>query len=316
VSVALALFLGAATVSWFLPWVFIRLAATATAPGVLIAGWVLSVVGVLAAGASGIVVLLLPSHGIPQEVAAAISQCWSSMRHGGTPRAEKLSGLLGVLVVLGVAARFAVIANLLARRRRQDRQERLAVLRMAGRIEPGEPAILWLAHDWPLAFSLPGRPGYVVATDGLRRHLTEIQERAVLEHERAHLRGRHHLLLSFLDVLAAGLGLLPLLRAAPGAVRELIELAADDAAARRFGADVLYAALCRVTHGHRPDSALAFGRDVIDARLDRLAARTSLRPIWQRCGAACGFAGAAVILPFLAATAIFAAIAALVCQVA
>ncbi|MGW4592714.1 hypothetical protein ACWEKJ_35815 [Amycolatopsis thermoflava] len=57
----------------------------------------------------------------------------------------------------------------------------------------------------------------------------------MLVHERAHLAGRHHQLVALADALRTALPFLPLFRDAPGALRELVELAADVAATRRCG---------------------------------------------------------------------------------
>lgn len=311
-TVSLAMLVGAVVVGVFLPAQLERLRVNGIAPSVLIAAWVLSIAGVLAASAAGVVLLLMPSHGIPGGLAAAVSSCWSSVRHGLSPRIEELSGLLGLLILLAGAARFALIGTRLATRRARARQERLAVLRLAARVESGSPAILWLAHDRPLAFSLAGRPSFLVATDGLRRELTKNQADAVLEHERTHLRCHHHLLVSLADLSKAGLPFLPLFRAAPRAVRELVELAADDAAVKRCGAETVRSALLRVAGGGSPETSLAFGRDALEARLDRLA--SSPRPTtWTHRGLLCGFVGIASVLPFVAGAVVLAVVSALSC---
>nr|WP_248782549.1 M48 family metalloprotease [Lentzea albidocapillata] len=93
------------------------------------------------------------------------------------------------------------------------------MLRLAGRREPGAHPTVWLDHDRPLAFSLPGKPGLVVATEGLRRHLTPEEVDAVLDHERAHLNGRHHLLVAAADAVAAALPILPLFKRAASSIR-------------------------------------------------------------------------------------------------
>ncbi len=66
---------------------------------------------------------------------------------------------------------------------------------------------------------------------------------AVLAHERAHVRGRHHLAVALAVAAADALPRVPLCRAAPGAVGVLCELAADAAAVRRHGPAAVRAAL-------------------------------------------------------------------------
>lgn len=312
-TVAAALFIGAVVVGIWLPARLERLCVSQFDPSVLIIGWLLSIVGVLAASTAGVTLLLVPSHGVPTGLLASLSSCWSSVRHGASPRLEEFSGLMGLLLLLALVARFGLIGCRMARRRARSRRERLAVLRLAARTESGSPSILWLAHDRPLAFSLPGRPSYLVATEGLRRHLTNEQAHAVLEHERAHVRCRHHLLLGVVDTLAAALPFLPLFGSAPVVLRDLVELAADSAAARRCGAEVVRSALIRVVADGAPGASLAFGRDALEARLERLA-RPPRLTTWVRRGMACGFAGSAPLLPFVTATVFFVGSSTLFCQ--
>lgn len=312
-TVSLAMFIGAVVIGTSMPAQLRRLRTNnKVEPSILITAWLLSVVGVLAAAALGIILLLVPGHGVPGTLAAALNDCWSAVRHGMSPRLEELSGAIGALMLVALALRLLFIGWRLARQHARGRTERLAVLRLAARTEHGSPQILWLAHDQPLAFSMAGRPHYLVATEGLGRHLTGAQVDAVLEHERAHLRGRHHLLITFADVLGAGLPFLPLMREAPGALRELVEMAADAAAARRCGSENVRSALLRVTDSGAPGTSLAFGREAIQVRLQRLA--LAAQPAsWAYRGLARGFAGSAPLLPFLTAAAFFVASSTLFC---
>jgi Zn-dependent protease with chaperone function len=93
-----------------------------------------------------------------------------------------------------------------------------------------------LHAERPLAYSVPGDGGRVVVTSGALALLNPDEVAAVVAHERAHLRGRHHLVLM---VARAARDLLPhsqWVRRAHGQVAELLELAADDQAARATGA--------------------------------------------------------------------------------
>ena len=90
--------------------------------------------------------------------------------------------------------------------------------------------------DEPFACAVPGRPGTIAVGRGARRLLTEVRFRAVVEHERAHLRYRHHLAVSAARLYAACVPRTRAARALPRVTRLLIELMADDDAARRVGA--------------------------------------------------------------------------------
>ncbi len=95
----------------------------------------------------------------------------------------------------------------------------------------------------PMAYSVAGRPGFVVATRGLSDCLTESERDAVIAHERAHLRGHHHRIINVCEVLAKTLPMIPLCVAAPAAVRRLVELAADERAAYITSPDAVRSAL-------------------------------------------------------------------------
>src|SRR2546430_14723723 len=60
-----------------------------------------------------------------------------------------------------------------------------------------------LDHDEAAAWCLPGAGGQVVLTTAAVHALDEAQLAAVLAHERAHQRGRHHLLVALAGSLAA-----------------------------------------------------------------------------------------------------------------
>jgi beta-lactamase regulating signal transducer with metallopeptidase domain len=126
--------------------------------------------------------------------------------------------------------------------------------------------------------------------------------RSVLAHERAHLTGRHHLLVAVAQALRATLPFVPLFRRAPSAVRDLVELAADLAAVHACGPAAVRNALLTVTRHGTPATSLAMAHHAVDLRLDRLSIPT--RPSGRlRRAVACGLtAVVAVSLPFVAGT--------------
>ncbi|WP_158852507.1 M56 family metallopeptidase [Saccharothrix deserti] len=287
-TVAAALLVTAGLTGLLAPRQLLRLVARGADPLVPLLAWLASTVSVVTTAALAMTLLLLPDHG--SHVLAGAHECWSSLEHGMAPSVEAVGGAVGLALVVGLLVRLAVVSVRGARRRARRRRDHLAVLRVTARREPGSPPTLWLDHDEPLAFSLAGTPGVVVATEGLHRRLTREQVEAVLAHERAHLNGRHHLLVAASDALSTVLPFLPLFRRAPGVVRELVELAADAAAVRTCGVETVRAALLGVSGSGTPGSALAMGRDSVQVRLDLLA-RPRRRPDSARSllayGAAC-----------------------------
>ncbi len=104
-----------------------------------------------------------------------------------------------------------------------------------------------LDHPSPVAYSLPGWHSRVVLSAGMLDLLEPDELAAVLEHERAHLRTRHDLMILPFQAWVEALGAVPGVRMARQSVAELAEMLADDVAARRTRGDVLAAALAKVT---------------------------------------------------------------------
>lgn len=95
---------------------------------------------------------------------------------------------------------------------------------------------VWLLDSAePGAYCVPDRHAEIVVTRGALDNLTAQEMRAVLAHEEAHLRGRHHLLVAWVRLLNTSFPGIPLLRAAAEEVPVLVEWVADDHAARVVG---------------------------------------------------------------------------------
>jgi len=104
------------------------------------------------------------------------------------------------------------------------------------RIGDGDAAFV-LDATQPAVYCVPGRPPTIVFTTGALAVLEPDQLAAVLAHERAHLSGRHHLLLAVTRSLAAVTPAVPLIARGTGEVARLAEMRADDVAARRAGGE-------------------------------------------------------------------------------
>jgi hypothetical protein len=112
---------------------------------------------------------------------------------------------------------------------------------------------------------------------------------------RSRPRGQHHLIVSVVETFARSLPFVPLFRRAPGAVRLLVELAADAAAARECGPEAVRAALVILDRGAAaPGPALAMGHEQIPIRLRRLT-RPAGRTTAPRRGVARAAIGLAVV---------------------
>ncbi|MGH3951102.1 MAG: M56 family metallopeptidase [Pseudonocardiaceae bacterium] len=146
-----------------------------------------------------------------------------------------------------------------------------AMLRMIGRPAPelGRGALLVDTAE-RAAYCVGGRCRTIVVTRGALGVLARHELAAVLAHERAHLAGKHHLLLALVRAVRQAMPWLPLARVAEAEMARLLEMCADDAAVRGHGRRSLLAALAAMTAGPAPHGALgATGTAVLD-RANRL----------------------------------------------
>ena len=184
-----------------------------------------------------------------------------------------VAGLLALWICYCLAATY-VTAFLRAR-------AHAAVLRVAGRPDCVLDAIV-IQHDRAASYCLPGRAGRIVVTSKAIQLLTTSQLDAVLAHERAHQRGHHHLLLCLTTALRRAVPRVCLVRYADEEVRRLIEVIADDTAARTHGRIAVASALAVIGTGHVPTGMLGVNDgDGALSRITRMAkpaARLKRRP--------------------------------------
>jgi Zn-dependent protease with chaperone function len=205
-----------------------------------------------------------------------------------------------VIAIGGSVAATAVVlwaAGCIAREFHRDwrgRREHAALVVAAGR--PGdELGVAILDHDAPAVYCLPSGRYRIVVSAGALRALTAEQVRAVLAHERAHLRYRHHLVLALVTALGRAFARVPLLSQAPSEVAVLAEMAADDSAARRHDRDDLAAALVVLARAGAKPAMLAVGGPTAVARLHRILSPPQQRQRLVRLAAVTGLIPAVVI---------------------
>ncbi|HEU0192461.1 MAG TPA: M56 family metallopeptidase [Mycobacterium sp.] len=143
----------------------------------------------------------------------------------------------------------------------------------------------------PLAYCLPGMRGRVVLSDGTLSALSGPEITAVIDHERAHLRARHDLVLEAFTAVHTAFPRFVRSASALDAVRLLVELLADDAAVRATGPTPLARALVTCASGHTPAGALAIGGHDTVLRVRRLSGRGNSRTL-----AAAAYAAAAAVV--------------------
>jgi Zn-dependent protease with chaperone function len=181
-------------------------------------------------------------------------------------------GLGAVAIVAALAA--GVLAWRYGRsvqRAQRQAREHAEVARVTGRGLQGDNAAVVLEALQPVAYCISGRPAIIVVTSGALALLDPAQLAAVLAHERAHLAGRHHLLIALSRGLAAAFPGVPLFARGAENLARLAEMCADDAAARDNGRRPLIAALLVMAAGLPvPTSALGAMAYAVTARLQRL----------------------------------------------
>ena len=167
------------------------------------------------------------------------------------------------VVLLTVLGRTAVLT---VRRRRAHRQVLDLLTRPRPGSAPGRPGRRghrrrcgsWITAP-PSRTRCPGWHSRVVLSAGLIDLLTEQELAAVIEHERAHLRARHDLLVLPFQAWAVALGRIPGVRLAGGSVAELTEMLADDVAAARTSRATLASALAKVALSGPPPAVARTG---------------------------------------------------------
>ena len=263
---ALLVFGYAVVLAWVLPLPLRRLSEAGLSPRLGLTAWLAALVSVLGCALAALGLLIQAAvAGWPQ---FARSVC-ESVSAGACPPAvyrssayeAGLAGLafLGGVTMIGLAWRYGRSLHRSSVRTRAHAE----AARITGRrTRTGrENGVFVLEATRPAAYSVPGRPPAIVVTSGALAVLDSGQLTAVLRHERAHLAGRHHLLLAITRSLAAIVPGVPLFERAGTEVTRLAEMRADDVAARHGERRTLLSALLTMGAGPgRLDAARLAGR--------------------------------------------------------
>ena len=271
---ALLALLYALAVAWYLPTPLVRLTARGTSARVGLAAWLTAMASALASLLVALQFLARAAIAGWSRLAEAVCR---SVAGGACVPAVYQSAIFELalgLATLAAAVALAVLAWRYGRgvqRGQRLTREHAEIARMTCRRLRGPGAAVVLDAAPRLAYCLPGRPATIVLSSGALAVLDPAQLTAVLAHERAHLAGRHHLLLSLTRGLGASFPAVPLFTLGSDEVARLAEMCADDAAARRAGRRTLVAALLAMGTGTPvPAAALAATGCATAARVQRL----------------------------------------------
>lgn len=240
------------------------------APRLGVLAWQALSWSVIAASVLGGLVLAIPVSLVHLDLASVVDACALFVRQQYSTAGGALACSLGAALGIAIAVRVAwcVAQGLRTMRRTQGQQhERLNLVARADEAL----GVLVVEHPGCGAYCVARRRGRVVVTTGTLASLDGDQLAAVLAHERAHLRGRHHLVNCLAQALHTAFPFVPVLRFAGDAIAELSEMIADDVAVSR-GANrlTLATALVRLAESHAPIGALGAGGSTAVARVRRL----------------------------------------------
>lgn len=212
--------------------------------------------------------LVLTEHHVHDGLAGLLSACGLTdpLTGDAPPTLGHALKLVGPAVIVLMPVGWLVRC---AWRDRRVRRRQLDTLALVGQPAPQYGATV-VDHGTPAVYCLPGRRSRVVVTRGALEVLSDGQLRAVLEHERAHIVGRHHLLRLLTDAFCRAFRGVPLARHAKEQTELLLEMIADDRALRFHPRETLAAAMYEVAAGQVPQTALGAGGSSTLLRLRRV----------------------------------------------
>lgn len=213
---------------------------------------------------------------------------------------DALPAWSGVALALGALILLRLLSVLLAstagtlRARRANRE----LVDLVGTRNPLLAQARVVEHELPIAYCLPGLRPRVVLSSGVLSLLSDAELRAVLAHESAHVDQRHDLVVLPFLALRDTFPCLPGVRVAVREVGLLIELLADDRAARTHPPQTLARALYKVGTAPAPAGGFAAGGQTVLLRARRLLEPRPRLPLTARL-AVLGATAAVLSLPLL-----------------
>jgi Zn-dependent protease with chaperone function len=254
--------------------------------------WLLACGSVLAAW-SGAALLAAGWH-LPAFAAAVIERCLTTAEpphdhvHVTAPAVA-----LPVLVASTLRAAWVTVRGYSADIRFRRRHVHAA--RLVGSADGNLGGVIVVDASEPAVYSVTGPRPTIVVTTGARSMLSPTALAAALDHERCHLAERHFVLLGAGRLMARAFPFVPLFRAAEARIADLIEMRADDVAARRHGARSVIDALTAIASAPHDPNPAADARAL--ARASRLVADAKPRGQWRLPSVAVAFAlGPAIVL--------------------
>ncbi|MCW2134143.1 M56 family metallopeptidase [Arthrobacter sp. VKM Ac-2550] len=237
--------------------------------------------------------LAVPALPATANLAEFLQSCLMLLKAQYSTPGGAAAGITGAILAVSVLARYGFCLARCMVSARSSRLEQLRALALVAR-RNDRYGVLVVDHPVAAAYCLPGRGRQIVLTTAALDALDEEQLSAVLAHERAHLRGRHDLVMAGAEALEQAFPRVPAFRAARLELARLIELQADDTAVRHYPRLTVASALVRLAEGGAaPASALGAGGQSALMRVRRLAA--PLNPLGPGRRAAIALAAAVLL---------------------
>lgn len=270
-TVAAALVLYVATVLVAGPRLLRRITAEGFAPRLAITAWLAAVVTVIGSAIAAVAMTLVEAAGHWDSPDVLLASCVERLHailigHSGWPaQVVATAAVVGALSGLGAVCWRGVRA---LRRMRAHTLDHADAVRLVGRSDGSELVVIEAPE--PAAYCVAGRPAAIVVTSAAIAALDEQQLAAVIAHERAHLAGRHGYMVAAVRGIAAALPGIRFFTVAATEVCALLEMCADDVAARRHGRQPLLAGLLTLSGAVVPAHGLAAASVAVLARAKRL----------------------------------------------
>ncbi|WP_137145996.1 M56 family metallopeptidase [Mycolicibacterium sp. CR10] len=246
-NLAVCLLAYALSLTVFGPAVLSRVTRVGAAPRWGIGAWLAVMASVLVAAVAAVALFVSQTVASWGRIGPVLTGCVAGLgmiARGGHGQLVQFGVLvLAAMSTLAVITLGTRAALALRRMRRGSHDHGRAVRIATGDTPPGPGGTFVIDSDRRGVYCLAGRPHTIVITRGALDALDGVQLAAVLAHEHAHLRGRHHQVLAFTGALSRLLPRVRLFTQGAGDVARLLEMRADDVAARRHGPDAVVDAL-------------------------------------------------------------------------
>ncbi|OBA54055.1 hypothetical protein A5780_26260 [Nocardia sp. 852002-20019_SCH5090214] len=303
-SLAVCVLLYTGMVCAVAPRVLARLTERGNAPAVGVAVWLVVLASVLAGWVAAAVALTAQAvHVWSQPGRSALGDCFTALHsvavggHGRPAQVVALTAAAGLTAFVALLG--ARTARALTRARTTSRDHAESALIIGRRVDGVDGVVI----DAPqkAAYCVAGPTSTVVITSAALAALDKTHLDAVLAHERAHLSGKHHLLLATTRSLAKSLSRIRLFTVAEIQIARLLEMCADDTAAHHHGRDAVLGALLSLSSNAAvPANAMGASSVGVAARVARLALPESASDRNRNRTGLILFAAAVLIAPVFA----------------